>query len=149
MIARIDAPTPELARGMIDAAIAAEAAGLAGKAYIDSRGLAKQGAPAAGGEAADLDRMLVGLAEGLRTQTTIETTLNDEPRLFASGECPDAAIYCGWYSLGKYVDAFEFNRGAVAYHLASDEAAGLHEASSQRWCKRLLEDGAAATIGAV
>ena len=38
------------------------------------------------------------------------------------GNDPDAALYCGWYSLAKYVDAFDWKPGAVAYHLASSEA---------------------------
>ena len=158
MVARIDASTPELALRMIDDALAAERDGLAGKAYFDARGLAPDAQASGGGsaqsadeadDAAELDHALVLTANGLRDETTLEAILNDAPQLFAPNECPDAAIYCGWYSLGKYVDAFAFNRGAIALHIASDEAQGLHDPASQRWCKRLIEDGAAATIGAV
>src|SRR5690606_3196617 len=69
--------------------------------------------------------------------------------LFQAGDCPEAALYCGWYSLAKYVDAFDWAPGAVAYHLASSEATTLRKADSQVWCKRLIEDGVAATIGPV
>ena len=82
-------------------------------------------------------------------QTTIEVVLNTGPELFKAGECPDAALYCGWYSLAKYVDAFDWQRGAVAYHLASSEAATLRDPGSQVWCKKMIEDGVAATIGPV
>jgi uncharacterized protein (TIGR03790 family) len=58
-------------------------------------------------------------------------------------------LYCGWYSLAKYVDAFDWTPGAVAYHLASGEAATLRDPASQAWCKKLLEDGVCATIGPV
>ncbi len=151
MVARLDGPTPAAARGIVDAALAAERDGLAGKAYFDSRGITartdvRKTSQAA---AAEFDQAILAAARGFQGETTVPTVVNELPALFAAGECPDAALYCGWYSLGKYVDAFAFNPGAVAYHAAGDEAAGLHDAASQRWCKRLLEDGAAATIGAV
>jgi uncharacterized protein (TIGR03790 family) len=148
MVSRIDGPTQELAKGLIDAAIRVEAEGLQGKAYFDARGLAKPDGPAPSpGSYEDYDRAVVATANAIRDQTTIQTTLNTSPVLFQPGECPDAALYCGWYSLGKYVDAFEWRPGAVAYHLASGEARTLHEPQSEAWCKRLIEDGVAATIG--
>jgi uncharacterized protein (TIGR03790 family) len=152
MVSRLDAPTPELARGIIDAALQAERAGLAGKAYFDSRGLAKSVTGPTGvaqAKAAEFDRMLLVAAAVVKEKTTLEVVVNDQPALFGPGECPDVALYWGWYSLGKYVDAFTFNHGAIAFHIAGDEADGLHDPDSQRWCKRLLEDGAAATIGGV
>jgi uncharacterized protein (TIGR03790 family) len=69
--------------------------------------------------------------------------------LFLSGQCPDAALYCGWYSLAKYVPAFEWVPGAVAYHMASAEAATLRDPGSEVWCKKMLENGVCATIGPV
>jgi uncharacterized protein (TIGR03790 family) len=91
---------------------------------------------------------LLAAAGGMEAQTTIPVTVNRGPEMFAAGSCPDAALYCGWYSLGKYVESLKLNRGAVAFHAGGDEAAGLHDAGSQRWCRRLLESGAAATLGA-
>jgi uncharacterized protein (TIGR03790 family) len=79
----------------------------------------------------------------------MSVVVDEKPTLFQPGQCPNAALYCGWYSLGNYIDAFEWQTGAVAYHLASNELATLHDAGSQVWCKRLIEDGAAATIGPV
>ena len=77
--------------------------------------------------------------------------LDSTERLFQPGEAPDpdAALYCGWYSLGKYVDAFTWRPGSVAYHIASSECATLKQKGSQVWCKRMLEEGAAAVIGPV
>jgi uncharacterized protein (TIGR03790 family) len=149
MTARLDAPTLALAKGLIDASLAAEAAGLQGKAYLDARGLAATQQAAERGSAAAFDAALVAAGEGLNANTTIEAVIDNQPPPFQAGACPDAALYAGWYSLGKYVDAFEWQSGAIAYHAGGSEAARLHDAASQRWCKRLLEDGAAATIGAV
>jgi uncharacterized protein (TIGR03790 family) len=60
----------------------------------------------------------------------------------------DAAIYCGWYSLQKYVPACTFVPGAVGYHVASYEMTTLRTESHQ-WVRGLLNDGIAATLGAV
>ena len=73
--------------------------------------------------------------------------VNDKPELFKPGECPDAALYCGWYSLAKYVDAFTWQKGAVGYHIASAECSTLKQKNSQVWCKKMLESGVAATLG--
>jgi uncharacterized protein (TIGR03790 family) len=142
---------------LIDDAIAVEkAGGLTGKAYIDARGLTTlEGPPLEPGSYPDYDRALLVTAKGLEglkdesDEPRFEVTLNDQAELFAPGQCPDAALYCGWYSLAKYVDAFDWKQGAVAYHLASAEAVTLKETDSQAWCKKLLQDGVAATIGPV
>lgn len=150
MVARIDAPTLVLAKGLIDKAIATEKEGLHGKVYLDGRGMGSlDAANVAPGSYEDFDRALLITAKGLQDMTNLDVVLNTGPELFKDGECPDAALYCGWYSLGKYVDAFTWAPGAVAYHMASSEASTLHDPASQVWCKKMLEDGVAATIGPV
>ncbi len=148
MVARLDAPTLPLAKGLIDTAIKIEKEGLEGKVYLDARGIGKlEQGNVTPGSYADYDRALLITAKGLQEQTSLEVTLDTKGELFQPGDCPDAALYCGWYSLGKYVDAFDWNPGAVAYHLASGEATTLHNKDSQVWCKRMLEEGVCATIG--
>ena len=157
MVSRIDGPNLETAKRLIDDAIAVEDdGGLVGKAYFDARGLAElKGPPLKPGSYPDYDRSLLVAAGGLSEleneagEKRFDVTLNELPGLFMPGQCSEAALYCGWYSLGKYVDAFDFARGAVAYHMASAEAVTLKEIDSQCWCKKLLEDGVAATIGPV
>jgi uncharacterized protein (TIGR03790 family) len=75
--------------------------------------------------------------------------LDSQEALFQPGQCPDAALYCGWYSLAHYVDAFTWVRGAVGYHIASGECVTLKNKKSQVWCKMMLEKGVAATLGPV
>ena len=87
--------------------------------------------------------------KGIEEQTDLEVVLDTSPELFQAGKCPDAALYCGWYSLAKYIDAFDWKPGAVAYHLASGEARTLRNPESQAWCKKMLEDGVCATMGPV
>ena len=75
--------------------------------------------------------------------------VEDTQKLFAPGGCPNAALYCGWYSLAKYVDAFSWQAGAVGYHIASAECSTLKKKNSRVWCRQMLEKGAAATLGPV
>ncbi|HEX4413922.1 MAG TPA: TIGR03790 family protein [Lacipirellulaceae bacterium] len=150
MVSRIDAPTLKLAKGMVDTAIAVEKSGLHGTAYFDARGLAKIDDPnVAPGSYPDYDRSLLLLAKSMNEQTNIKVVLENTPQLFQPGQCKDAALYCGWYSLGKYIDAFEWVPGAVGYHLASSEASTIRDPNSQVWCKKMLEHGVCATIGPV
>jgi uncharacterized protein (TIGR03790 family) len=69
--------------------------------------------------------------------------------LFPAGSCPDAALYVGWYSLQKYVPAFRWVRGSVGWHVASFEAQHLRDPASQEWCVKMIQNGVAATVGAV
>ncbi|MFO0944654.1 MAG: TIGR03790 family protein [Planctomycetota bacterium] len=146
MVSRIEAPTPEITRGIIDAAIEVEKTGLQGKVFLDARGHPFQGAR---GSTGDYDESLRNLAKLLKYQTRFEVILDNEDALFEDDQCPDAALYCGWYSLARYVDAFHWRRGAIGYHLASLEAETLRGPSSNVWCKRMLEDGVCATLGPV
>ena len=126
---------------MIDDAIAVEQVGLEGKFYIDARGLtARDGY-------LEYDQDLIELAQLLRDETDIPVVLDERPELFAPGSSPGAALYCGWYSVAKYVPAFTFERGAVAYHIASFELRSLRSFRKKYWCPELLKDGVAATLG--
>ena len=79
----------------------------------------------------------------------METVLDEKESLFQPGECDDAALYCGWYSLGKYIDAFKWVPGSVGFHIASQECRTLKQPGSTVWCKMMLEKGIAATVGPV
>jgi uncharacterized protein (TIGR03790 family) len=150
MVSRLDAPTLKLAKGLIDMAIQTETNGLDGKVYLDGRGLAElDGKPAQAGSFQAYDRGLLQTASKLESNGRLEVILDTKPDLFQPGSCPNAALYCGWYSLAKYVDAFDWQPGAIAYHLASSEAKTLRAGESEVWCKRLLEDGVCATLGPV
>ena len=95
----------------------------------------------------EYDQSLRDLAERLRKHTKLDVVLDDKSPLFAAGKCPDAALYCGWYSLANYVDAFAWRPGAVGYHIASSEAVDLRQPGSLLWCPAMLERGVVATLG--
>lgn len=146
MVSRLDGPSVKIARSLIDKSIAAEQTGLEGAACIDSRGIADDGKPNSFGA---YDQSLRDLAVIVRFRTQLTVKEERTGKLFEPGSCPRTALYCGWYRLRHYVDAFDFVNGAVGYHIASLEAVDLHDANSRQWCPAMLEDGITATLGAV
>ena len=146
---RLDGPTPDIAKRLVDDALTAEANGLKGKAYFDARGqkldvtnpqqwTGYQGYDESFREAAELMQ-----------KAGFDVTLDDKDPVFPKDSCPDAALYAGWYSHANFVDSFTFPTGAVAYHLASSEATTLRNAKSKVWCPNLLTKGVAVTMGPV
>jgi uncharacterized protein (TIGR03790 family) len=144
MVSRLDGPDYTIVKGLVDKAIAAEKTGLKGIAYIDSRGIAHK---------KDLfgsfDQSLLDLAMFIRLRTDMPVKEEQTEKLFEPNSCPQTAIYCGWYSLKKYVDAFDFVDGAVGYHISSWEAVDLRDPNSSQWCPAMLRRGITATLGAV
>lgn len=149
MVCRLDGPTPAIARGLVDTAMDIERKGLFGHVYVDARGLPYDPGKEGGYGYGAYDESLREMARLLDKEGHLPVRLDDSPGLFADGSCPDCALYCGWYSLAKYVDCCRFVPGAVAYHIASAEAVSLRNPSSTYWCKCLLEKGVAATLGPV
>jgi uncharacterized protein (TIGR03790 family) len=146
LVGRLDGPTPEIARRLVDDALEIEKTGLKGTCYLDARGLKGDGQV---GSYAWFDAHLVRLAQMMKEHSRFKVVLDQRPGLFLPGSCPQAALYCGWYSLAKYVASCTWRKGAVAYHVASAEATTLRRPGSQVWCKRMLEEGVAATLGPV
>ena len=63
--------------------------------------------------------------------------------------CDFAVVATGRRKLAgeeRYVDAFDFVRGAVAVHIASFELRSLRDADKPRWCGELLKDGAPLSV---
>ncbi len=145
VVARLDGPSVEIARGLVDKAMEAETNGLWGRAYFDQRGLTngnyKLGDDWIGG-AADMVRRL-----------GFETVIDDKPDTFSAAfPMSQIAFYAGWYD-GQFSGPFtvskvEFMPGAVAYHLHSFSAHVLRT-PDQYWVGPLLAKGVTATIGYV
>lgn len=147
MVSRLDGPNPAVVIRMIDESLEVEKSGLRGKAYFDARWPLTQKKNL--NSYALYDASLHKAASLTQKIGSLDVHIDQRERLLQNGEAPDAALYCGWYSLGAYVDAFDWRPGAVAYHIASSECATLKKPNSQVWCKALLEDGVAATLGPV
>ncbi len=136
-----------MAKNLIDTAISVEKTGLQGKVYLDARGMRFDPDKDKPGSYGQYDQSLRDLARRLEEHTELEVVINNEATLFQPGDCPEAALYCGWYSLARYIDAFDWQSGAIGYHLASSEATTLRTPGGKAWCNAMLEDGIGATLG--
>lgn len=147
LVSRLDGPDKIVVARMINDSVEAEKNGLKGKAYFDARW------PYSEEKTSDYymiyDRSIHKTAKMVKESGRMEVVLDQRSELFQSGTAPDAALYCGWYSLGNYVDAFKWSKGAVGYHIASSECVTLKSSNNNGWCRMMLLHGAAATIGPV
>lgn len=144
MVSRLDAPTADLAKGLVDKALQAERMGLDGTVYFDARGLQSKGATDTYGL---YDHSLREAAALVKEHSAFRVVLDDaEPTMTA---IPNVALYIGWYKLRAYDDVFSFNPGAIGYHMASAEAVTVHDRNERGWCKNALERGITATLGSV
>ena len=146
MVSRLDGPSLNIAKRLVDKAMIAEATGPEGNAYVDSRGIEADDQPGSFGY---YDQSLRDMAELLRSRTPMTVIEETTSRVFQEGDCPETALYCGWYSLSEYVPAFEFVTGAVGYHIASFEAVDLRDPQSTQWVPSMLREGITATLGPV
>jgi uncharacterized protein (TIGR03790 family) len=149
MTARLDGPTPEIARRLVDDAMDIEKVGLRGKVYVDARDNRFDPKSDQGYGYGGYDESMREMAALLKNEGKMEVVLDNKPEVFKPGSCPECALYCGWYSHGNFVDSCGFVKGAVAWHLASSEAVSLRRKDSKLWCANILLKGACATLGPV
>jgi uncharacterized protein (TIGR03790 family) len=151
MTCRIDGPTPEIAKRLVDDAIAVEAKGLSGNVVIDARGIGfdpKKPGDANGTGYGGYDESFRETAK-LFEKTDLPVKLDNVDKVLPAGSHKNVAFYSGWYSHANFVDCCEYVQGAVAWHLASSEAVTLRKNDSKYWCPNLLKKGVAATLGPV
>ena len=146
MVSRLDGADPSIVKRIVNDSIEAETNGLSGTAYFDARWKNPGQKKVSGYGLYDKS---IHNAAGRLEKDGLTVVLDDKQTLFQPGDCPNAALYCGWYSLANYVDAFTWEKGAVGYHIASSECATLKRKNSNVWCKKMLDNGIAATVGPV
>jgi len=147
LVSRLDGPKETVVRRIIDDSIETERDGLKGTAYFDARWPEKGEGKLSAYEL--YDQAIHNTARILQKSNILPVVLDEREELLQPGKAPDAALYCGWYSLAKYVDAFTWSKGAVGFHVASAECTTLKNPSSTVWCKAMLGKGIAATVGPV
>jgi uncharacterized protein (TIGR03790 family) len=145
LVSRLDGPDVETVYRIINDSLDVEKNGLQGKAYFDARWPPSKKQKLSGYK--QYDQSIHKAAEAVKKRMPV--VVNEQDGLFPEQSCPEAAIYCGWYSLAKYVDSFAWQKGAIGYHIASAECASLRETKRPLWCLKMLEKGVAATIGPV
>lgn len=145
MVARLDGPTPAIARALVDKAMQAETNGLWGRAYFDLRGLTN-------GDYKMGDDWIRTAAEAAK-RYGFDTITDEKEQTFSTNfPMSQIALYAGWYDInisGPFTQLpVEFMPGAIAYHLHSYSAQSLRT-TNQHWCGPLLAAGATATMGCV
>jgi uncharacterized protein (TIGR03790 family) len=140
-VARLDGPSPDAVRGLIDSALAGEAQGLQGRAYLDFSGRYPEG-----------DDWIKGAGQIVR-QLGFDVSEDHAATLFSWKQRFDApAIYFGWWSwelAGPISDKnFHFPPGAIAIHIHSFSGEMIRDAN-HRWVGPLVVRGVAATVGNV
>ncbi len=143
LVTRLDGPTPDIVRRMIDDSLLAERVGLYGWAYVDRRSTPEGGYR----EGDDWLRN----AAGECWNQGIPVILDNMPATFPAGfAITDAALYYGWYDwqAGGAMASPQFVPGAVATHIHSFSAATVRDPNAH-WVGPLLARGAAATMGNV
>lgn len=145
LVARLDGPSPDIARALVDKAMQAESDGLWGRAYFDLRNTTEPGMKQG-------DDWIRGASE-ISKHMGFETVVDEGGATFpASFPMSHIAFYAGWYT--ESVDGplaqpnVEFMPGAFAYHLHSFSAGTLTK-TNQHWVGPLLARGVTCTMGTV
>jgi uncharacterized protein (TIGR03790 family) len=145
LVSRLDGPDIDTVYRIINDSLEAERKGLQGTAYFDARWPMSKEKQLSGYRL--YDQSLHKAAAKVKKRMPV--VVDEQNELFPVKSCPGAALYCGWYSLAKYVDSFIWEKGAIAYHIASAECDSLRNKKRSLWCLKMLEKGVAATIGPV
>ncbi|SVD77235.1 uncharacterized protein METZ01_LOCUS430089, partial [marine metagenome] len=139
VVGRLDGPTYELAKGLVDSALTAEKNGIAGRAYLDI------GGPLEGG-----DEWLEQLAESLQAEGFEVDKQMDKDRFNLVDRFDEPLFYFGWYAAsvdGPFTQFdFKFPPGAIALHIHSHTATSVRS-SSKHWLGPLVARGITATLG--
>lgn len=145
LVARLDGPTPDIARALVDKALEAEADGLWGRAYFDVRNVTEPGMK----QGDDWIRGAAEICRRLGFETVVDTGGDTFPAGFPMSHI---AFYAGWYRehiAGPLAAAqVEFMPGAFAYHIHSFSAVTLR-ATNRAWVGPLLARGVTCTFGCV
>jgi uncharacterized protein (TIGR03790 family) len=140
-VSRLDGPSVADAMELVDLAVAAEASGLWGRAYVDFSGRDPLG-----------DRWLEDVRKRL-LQEPFDIVIDRASEPFAEDARFDAPVlYFGWYARDitgpLAARTFRFPVGAIALHIHSYSAVSLRSATAG-WVGPLVARGATAALGNV
>ena len=144
---RLDAATADLAKGLVDKALYAEAHGLAGKACFDLQFGSVETLSDTSSAAGEWD---VHQSAEFARRAGFEVIEDDQRSEFGTApsplRCDGAVLYAGWYALNHYNDAFTWNPGAIGLHL--DSASAANPRGGTNWAANALMKGITITSGA-
>jgi uncharacterized protein (TIGR03790 family) len=144
---RLDAASPDVAKGFIDKALYAEAHGLEGNGCFDRRTDPPTIVPDWQYGAGDWD---IHQAAEFARRAGFPVTEDGHAEEFGTApaplRCDHAALYAGWYTLNHYNDAFSWNPGAIGIHL--DSASATNPRGGSNWAAGAIAHGITVTAGA-
>lgn len=145
---RLDTATADLAKGLVDKALQAEASGLQGQGCFDRRFGAANKLEDWNYGVGDWD---VFRAADFAKTIGLFVTEDEQEAEFGTAPAPlrgeNVALYAGWYSYNNYNDAFSWATGAIGFHL--DSGSALDPRSGANWSANALQRGITVTSGAV
>jgi uncharacterized protein (TIGR03790 family) len=149
LVVRLDGPNLNMITRMVEDAIAVEAGGLQGPVFGDARGIDGIGGEGLGDYQI---RSGIDVLSGAGFVSTLDMKPESwtQPKGGVGNQAAGAAFYVGWYNLADFQDIFGAEglaRGAIAWHIASQEAQDIWNLNSHFWCVNLLRRGAAVTLG--
>ncbi len=140
-VARLDGPSLEDARNLVDTALEAEEKGLRGRAYIDLGGPHPRGDEWLERTSRRIEELGFDLSLHGQDESLDEASRFDAP-----------ALYFGWYAphvAGPFTrEGFRFPPGAVAIHIHSFSATTVRS-GDERWVGPFVFRGVTATVGNV
>ena len=142
IVCRLDGPTVEIAKGLVEKALLAEACTPEGKNYLDTRGLtSKDGYQ-------QRDDIMEQVADAWKT-LGIPFTHDEKPEVVDLSTFEDPLHYYGWYAGGqKPAGPVRFHTGGIDVHLHSFAGATVRNPGAN-WCAPLLSWNATCTYGTV
>lgn len=142
IVSRLDGPSPEIAKALVDKAIVAEALGPRGQSFLDTRG------PNLKGGYKVRDDIMVKVADAWK-QIGFPFDHDVKPAVVDLSTREDLLHYYGWYAGSQNPKGpVQFRTGSVAIHLHSFSAATIRN-TKRNWVSKLLSWGATASYGTV
>jgi uncharacterized protein (TIGR03790 family) len=147
---RLDGPSADQAKGMVDRAIATEqAGGLKGVGYFDRRMGIIDNVNDADYGAGDWD---IHRAADVARAGGFSVVEDPNDALFGHApaplRCDNAAMYAGWYG-ANYDDAMTWAPGAIGFHTQSFSASGFRDGLYTSWAAGALYRGITVTSGPI
>lgn len=142
IVCRLDGPTIEIAKGLVEKALLAELCTPEGHNYLDTRGLTS-------GDGYQQRDDIMEKVEIVWKEMGLPYTHDTKPDVVDLSTFKDPLHYYGWYAGGqKPAGEVRFRTGGIDIHLHSFAAATLRNPTAN-WCAPLLSWNATCTYGTV
>jgi uncharacterized protein (TIGR03790 family) len=142
-VTRLDGPTVEIARSLVDKAIVAEALGASGKSYLDTGSMRDSGEGYL-----ERDNQMRQVSDAWR-RLQLDFHHDTEPEVMDLSTFENPLHYYGWYATTQRPEGeVRFRTGGICVHLHSFSASTIRR-DNANWVGPLLSWNATASYGTV